>query len=457
MDENKIIIIEDNETMRLGMADSMRREGFSIAEFENGADALEYYKKNPVDIVISDLKMSPVDGLEVLKAVKKENPKAEVLMVSAFGTVETAVNAIKLGASDFLTKPFSPEELRMRVNKLKENIIQKNKIEQLTETNRTLQNDLSGKYENIISKSTLMNSLFQLIEKVAGEDSGVLVQGESGTGKELIAREIYLKSKRNEKPYIKVNCGALNDNLLESELFGHEKGAFTGAVRQKKGRFELADGGTIFLDEIGDISPVMQVKLLRVLQEQEFERVGGEKTIKVDVRVLAATNKDLVNMMSNGKFREDLFYRLNIIPLKVPSLRERKEDISLLTEFFLKKISKRKGEPPKIIKKEGMKILQEYLWPGNIRELENFVERLCIISSEHEIKTDLISHHLSGITVSGYSGLDNLPLEAAVESFEKKLVVQAMKKANDVKNKAAKMLGIKTSTLYYKLEKYGLY
>ncbi len=457
MDENKIIIIEDNETMRLGMADSMRREGFSIAEFENGADALEYYKKNPVDIVISDLKMSPVDGLKVLKGVKKENPKAEVLMVSAFGTVETAVNAIKLGASDFLTKPFSPEELRMRVNKLKENIIQKNKIEQLTETNRTLQNDLSGKYENIISKSTLMNSLFQLIEKVAGEDSGVLVQGESGTGKELIAREIYLKSKRNEKPYIKVNCGALNDNLLESELFGHEKGAFTGAVRQKKGRFELADGGTIFLDEIGDISPVMQVKLLRVLQEQEFARVGGEETIKVDVRVLAATNKDLVNMMSNGKFREDLFYRLNIIPLKVPSLRERKEDISLLTEFFLKKISKRKGESPKIIKKEGMKILQEYLWPGNIRELENFVERLCIISSEHEIKTDLISHHLSGITVSGYSGLDNLPLEAAVESFEKKLVVQAMKKANDVKNKAAKMLGIKTSTLYYKLEKYGLY
>ncbi|MCK5077573.1 MAG: sigma-54-dependent Fis family transcriptional regulator, partial [Calditrichia bacterium] len=221
MDENKIIIIEDNETMRLGMADSMMREGYNVVEFENGAAALEYYKNNPVDLVITDLKMSPVDGLEVLKGVKKENPKAEVLMVSAFGTVETAVNAIKIGASDFLTKPFSPEELRMRVNKLKENLIQKNKIEQLTETNRTLQNDLSGKYENIISKSDLMNSLFQLIEKVAVEDSSVLIQGESGTGKELVAREIYLKSKRKDKPYIKVNCGALNDNLLESELFGH--------------------------------------------------------------------------------------------------------------------------------------------------------------------------------------------------------------------------------------------
>ncbi len=373
-------------------------------------------------------------------------------MISAYGTVEDAVKAMKLGAVDFLTKPFSPDELRIRIKNIWNKIESERRIEELLEQNKILNKELG--YDEMIGNSSQIREVFSLIEQVAGKDSTVLIQGESGTGKELVARAIHKKSKRSEKAFIKVNCGALNENLLESELFGHERGSFTGAVKQKKGRFELADKGTLFLDEIGDVSPAVQIKLLRVLQENEFERVGGESTIKTDVRLISATNQDLSKLMSEGKFREDLFYRLSVIPIKIPPLRDRKEDLVPLIEHFLTKFAELNKNKINKIDKEGLKLLLDYPWPGNIRELENLIERLCVISRDIDINSNLIARHLSGnITTTHY---DNLPLEEALFAFEKNLIVQAMKKADGVKNRAAKILGISTSVLYYKLDKFGL-
>jgi DNA-binding NtrC family response regulator len=452
MKSNEIIIVEDNDTMRLGMVEALHREGYQIYEFDNAPKALGFFKKNITLLVISDLKMEPLDGIGLLNEIKKINPSTEVIMVSAYGTVETAVKAMQLGATDFLTKPFSTDELRIRVRKVIEKIEQNRNIDQLTEENRLLQDDL---FKDIIGNSPPMQRLFELINRVAREETTVLIEGESGTGKELVARAIHRKSPRVNKPFIKLNCGALNDNLLESELFGHEKGAFTGAIRQKKGRFELADGGTLFLDEIGDISPAMQVKLLRVLQEKEFERVGGEQTISVDVRLVSATNSDLKELIMQNRFREDLYYRLSVIPVKLPALRERKEDIPLLTEHFLNSLNGRRPNLKKYISSAGIQLLSNYHWPGNIRELENLIERLFVISPGPEIPAELIALHLSGHPKIS-TDADGLLLDTALESFEKKLILNALKKSDGIKNRAAKLLGIRTSTLYYKLEKYGI-
>ena len=406
-------------------------------------------------MAIIDLKMEPINGIEVLEKLKEINPSTEVLMISAYGTVEDAVKALKLGAADFLAKPFSPDELRFRVNKIWQKILSDRKIEDLIDQNKLLSEELFTGYDEIIGNSNAIKKVFSLVEQVADKESTILIQGESGTGKELIARAIHKKSNRADHPFIRVNCGVLNDNLLESELFGHEKGAFTGAVKQKKGRFELADKGTLFLDEIGDVSTAMQVKLLSVLQEYEFERVGGEVTLKTDVRIIAASNKDLQKLVNQGKFREDLYYRLSVIPVSLPSLRERKEDIPLLVNHFLQKIAIKIRSEKKVISNEGMKLLVEYHWPGNIRELQNLVERLYVISPGNEIDSLLIAGHLnSNIDVN--NNFVNLPLEEAVKAFEKSLIMQAMKKSDGVKNRAAKLLGVSTSVLYYKLEKYGL-
>ncbi len=451
-----VIVVEDNETMRLGVVESLRREGFRVADFDNGEAALTHLKQNRMPLVITDLRMSPMDGIELLKQVKSISPETEVLMISAYGTIDTAVKAMQMGATDFLTKPFTSDELRIRVKKIVEKIEQNRALNQLKAENLLLQEDIGSQFENIIGTSKPMRQVFSLVEKVAGEDSAVLIEGESGTGKELIARAIHCKSKRSDFPFIRVNCGALNDNLLESELFGHEKGAFTGAIKQKRGRFELADNGTLFLDEIGDVSPTMQVKLLRVLQEQEFERVGGEQTIKVNVRIISATNQNLRELISDGTFREDVYYRLSVIPITLPPLRERKEDIPLLVRHILENLARRKSQQRYTVSSQSLKLLQDYSWPGNIRELENVLERLAVVSPTAEIDTNLIAQQLGNVTVPLLDNYDHLPLDEAVNSFEKNLITHALKKTNGIKNRAAKLLGVGTSTLYYKMEKFGL-
>ena len=455
MKAEEIIVVEDDETMRLGIVETLKREGYSVTDFENGEKALKELKFKNLALAIVDLRMEPVSGIEVLRKLKESNSRTEVLMISAYGTVNDAVNAMKLGATDFLTKPFSTEELRIRVKRILEKVQNERTIENLLEQNKLLNNELFFGFEEMIGNSEAIKKIFGIIEQVAEKDSTVLICGESGTGKELAARAIHKKSLRANNPFIKINCGALNENLLESELFGHEKGSFTGAIRQKKGRFELADKGTLFLDEIGDVSPAMQVKLLRVLQDGEFERVGGEEVIHTDVRIISATNKDLNKLIAEGKFREDLFYRLSVIPINLPPLRERKEDIPALVKHFITKSTAKNHQGIKEINNKGMKFLLEYPYPGNIRELENLIERLCVISDDKTIEPELIAHHLNGnfSTVENYS---SLPLEEAMSAFEKNMIMTAMKKSNGVKNRAAKILGIKTSALYYKLEKFGL-
>lgn len=454
MQANTIIIVEDNDTMRLGMAESLKREGFTVFEFTDGPAALNHLAENNAHLLISDLRMEPMNGIQLLEKIRQNHHDLEVLMVSAYGSIQDAVQAMQLGAADFMTKPFSPDELRARVKKIMEKIDNQILIKQLKDQNEYLQEELDNEYEEMVGTTPAMKEIFSLISRVAKEDSSVLIEGESGTGKELVARAIHRQSKRADRPFIRLNCGALNDNLLESELFGHEKGAFTGAIRQKKGRLELAHQGTLFLDEIGDISAAMQVKLLRALQEKEFERVGGEKTIRADVRIIAATNKHLQNLIQKGTFRDDLYYRLSVIPLHLPSLRERRSDIPLLIHHFMKRLNSKKPQQ-KTIATEAIELLSQYPWPGNIRELENLIERLYIISADDEISSALLAKYLGqSMQINGH--FDNLPLEQALYAFEKQMIMQAMKKANGVKNRAAKMLGIGTSSLYYKLEKFGL-
>lgn len=454
MSKTTIIIVEDNNTMRLGIKETLTRAGYLVFEFDNGIDA-ENFTDEKIKIAVLDLKMEPIDGIETLRRLKQKNPEIKTLLISAYGTVEDAVKAMQLGASDFLTKPFSPEELRLRINNLVGEIVKEEKINDLLEQNKLLNDQLYESYDDIIGDSEIMKNLFDTVDKVALTNSTVLIQGESGTGKELIARAVHRKSTRADKPFIKLNCGSLNDNLLESELFGHERGSFTGAVKQKKGRFELSNNGTLFLDEIGDLSPAMQVKLLRVLQEGEFERVGGEETLNVDVRIIAATNLDLKQLINNYKFRNDLYYRLSVIPIILPSLRERKTDIPLLADYFLQKLAAKFKTKRKSIDDNGRLLLTNYSWPGNVRELENLIERLFVISNEDVIDSFLIAKHLNSDPLL-HDKLENLKLDEALYIYEKKLIMQAMKKTNGVKNRAAKLLGIKTSAFYYKLEKFGL-
>ncbi|MBD3225638.1 MAG: response regulator [Caldithrix sp.] len=448
------MLIDDNKTMLLGMEETLSRAGFHVHSYENGPEALKFFKKHPVPLMITDLKMEPMDGIDVLKEVKKVHPQTEALLISAFGTVEDAVQAMQLGASDFLTKPFSNDELRVRVNKLFERIYNNRLLNQLQAENQYLYSEISGAKSVIIGQSEPIKNIFALINRVSAEESAILIEGESGTGKELVARAIHSKSQRADKPFIKINCGALNDNLLESELFGHEKGAFTGAIKQKRGRFELADGGTLFLDEIGDISTAMQVKLLRVLQEMEFERVGSEETLSVDVRIISATNRNLEESILQEKFRKDLYYRLSVIPIKLPALRSRKEDIPLLVQHFLNHLNETKNQNKKLSAK-AIELFKDYSWPGNIRELENFIERLYVITDSEIIDEQTTARYL-GNNLTTSSNYESMPLDEALFMFEKNMINQAMKQANGVKNRAAKLLGIKTSALYYKLEKFGM-
>jgi DNA-binding NtrC family response regulator len=450
---NQIWVIEDDRTIREAIDIILKKEGFVVFTFRSAEEAFQQDGLEP-EMLICDYKLPGMNGIETVKKLKAKFPALESIVITAFGSIDLAVDAIKQGAGDFLAKPFAPDELLLKVHHLLN-------LRRAKEQNEYLREEVKNVFFDyeIIGSSEEMKKIYALLAKVARSESTVLVQGESGTGKELIARFIHFNSRRNLQPFIKVNCAALAEGVLESELFGHEKGAFTGSIRQRKGRFELADRGTIFLDEIGDLAPNMQVKLLRVLQEGEIERVGGEATVKVDVRVIAATNRILSEMVQSGQFREDLFYRLNVIPIQLPPLRKRKEDIPELVQFFLKRLGRENKRPKISIDRETMNALLDYPWPGNIRELENVLERAVVLCDSDRITVNELPFIQETSPTLEERKL-SMPLRGNLDDrlaeLEKQLLIEAMQEAKGMKTRAARALGIKTSTLYYKLEKYGL-
>jgi two-component system response regulator HydG len=459
----RILIIDDNETMREGLGATVRRMGHEAQLAASGAAGLTAFDKARPDFVITDLKMEGTGGLDVVKGVRERDPECPVMIVTAFGTVETAVEAMRLGAFDFLQKPFAPEVVRLKVERALELSREKRARERAEAESAALRADAAAPYRagegiGMVGETPVMRALFATIEKVAPTDASVYIHGESGTGKELVARAVHARSKREGGPFVKVNCGALTETLLESELFGHEKGAFTGAIKRKLGRFELADKGTLFLDEIGDVTPGLQLKLLRVLQEREFERVGGEETIKVDVRVISATHRDIKAEVAAGRFREDLFYRLHVVPCVVAPLRERKEDIPRLVAHFIAKLGPRTNAAVNGITDVALARLVTYNWPGNVRELENVIEQSLVFAEGDKIDVGALPASVRGgtgeNTLAVPSGEMSLP--DILEDLERQLIVRAYEKSGGVKTECARLLGIKTSALYYKLEKYGV-
>jgi two-component system response regulator HydG len=456
----RILIIDDNETMREGMAATVRRMGYEALMASGGGEGLALMRKHAPDFLITDLKMEGVDGLEVVEAAKRIDPTCPTLIVTAFGTVETAVEAMRLGAMDFLQKPFAPEVLRLKVERALEMRNEKLSRQRAEAEVEVLRADAAAGYvpNEMVGQSPLMLALFESIAKVATSDVVVHIAGESGTGKELVARAVHQRSRRASGPFVKVNCGALTDTLLESELFGHERGSFTGAIKRKLGRFELADKGTLFLDEVGDMTPNLQLKLLRVLQEKQFERVGGEETVQVDVRVVSATHRDLKKAVEEGLFREDLFYRLHVVPFRVPSLRERREDIPMLVDHFIRKLGPRANSTVKRIDEAALARLATYAWPGNVRELENAIEQALVFSTGESIDLSALPAFLrEGVSESTLSlPGDNMSLPEILDDLERQLIQRAYDRTSGVKTETARLLGIKTSALYYKLEKYGI-
>lgn len=454
-----ILVVEDNGTLREGMVQVIRRMGHEALDAANGKIGLATWEKEKPDLVISDLKMDDMDGMELLKAILKRDAEALVMIVTAFGSIEKAVDAMQQGAYDFIPKPFPPDLFRSKITRALETKEQRKKNERLLQENQMLRDDARLAFEvEMVGQSPQMAQVFERIRKIAPSDSTVHIHGESGTGKELVARALHENSHRKDGPFVKVNCAALAESLLESELFGHEKGAFTGAVKTKLGRFELADGGTIFLDEIGDISAAIQLKLLRVLQERQIERVGGESTINVNVRVVTATNKDLKKEVAEGRFREDLFYRLHIIPIELPSLRERIDDVGPLVDHFLGKLKARTHKNVGAISPHAMHVLKQYRWPGNVRELENVIEHAMVFAEGNTIELDDLPLAITGRRDDESLAIPDgdRPLPDILEDLERQLILRAYRKANGVKTETARILGIKPSALYYKLEKYGI-
>jgi two-component system response regulator HydG len=459
----RILIIDDNETMREGLGATVRRMGHEAVLAASGAAGLAAFDKARPDFVITDLKMEGTDGLGVVRGVRERDPDCPVMIVTAFGTVETAVEAMRLGAFEFLQKPFAPEVVRLKVERALELRHEKRARERAEADAAALRADAALPYRfdqglGMVGETPVMRAVFQTIEKVAPTDASVYIHGESGTGKELVARAIHARSKRADGPFVKVNCGALTETLLESELFGHEKGAFTGAIKRKLGRFELADKGTLFLDEIGDVTPGLQLKLLRVLQEREFERVGGEETIKVDVRVVSATHRDIQAEVAAGRFREDLFYRLHVVPCFVPPLRERKEDIPRLVTHFIAKLGPRTNAAIKGLSDVALARLCTYGWPGNVRELENVIEQALVFAEGDTIDLGALPPVVRGGTSENTLAVPTgeMSLPDILEDLERQLILRAYEKSGGVKTECARLLGIKTSALYYKLEKYGI-
>lgn len=453
MNPYKVLVIDDDRDIRETMTTLLTMNGYTVLALPDGSSALEEVRKEKFHMIITDLRLPEMDGIEVIRRVKEIDPDIQCIVITGYATVTTAVEAMKAGAYDYIMKPFNTAEILILIKRAIE-------YQNLKNENIQLKKNLETKYKfnNLIGKSEGIHKVCHLIEKVAPSDSTILILGESGTGKELVARTIHFNSYRKNKPLVPINCGAIPETLLESELFGHEKGAFTGASYTRIGRFELADGGTVFLDEIGEMSPTLQVKLLRILQNKEFERVGGTKTIKVDVRIIAATNIDLEQAVGSGKFREDLYYRLNVIPIYIPPLRERTDDIPLLLEHFLSYFNRTKKRNVKGFSPEAMKILIEYRWPGNIRELENLVERMVILKGEgiitpEDLPEKFLEFRKERTLISFTIPDSGINLKNVVEEFENNLIVQALQKAQGVKNKAAQLLSLNRTTLVEKLKK----
>ncbi|HTS38758.1 MAG TPA: sigma-54 dependent transcriptional regulator [Candidatus Solibacter sp.] len=445
-----VLIVEDEAKMRRLLELNLGEDGFATFSAGDAESGLKLLRENSIDLVVTDLKLPGMNGLEFLQTIKRQNAAMPVVVMTAFGSVETAVEAMKAGASDYVLKPFSLAEMRIVIHKELD-------VRNLREENRNLREALGKRYShpNVIARSPKMQEVLATVERVAPTNSTVLLGGESGVGKDLIARAIHEKSRRASGPFLKINSTAIPENLLESELFGFEKGAFTGAVASKPGKFELADKGTLFLDEIGDVPGATQVKLLRVLQEREFERLGGTKTVKVDVRLIAATNRDLREALEQGTFREDLYYRLNVVPIDIAPLRERKEDIPELVELFISHFSAESRKVIEGISPEAMKILVNYHWPGNVRELQNIVERACALAKGNSLEVGDI-HLDTRPAKAGNGGGGFLPDGMTLEQWEDEMVQEALRRANGNKSQAARLLGLSRNALRYRLSKIGI-
>jgi DNA-binding NtrC family response regulator len=448
-----ILVVEDKDSMRNMLYETLTEEGYRVDAANDGRQAIDLVNNKSYDLVLTDLRMPDIDGLEVLNKVKELDTETSVIVMTAFGTIEDAVSAMKKGAIDFLTKPFDTEHLCVLVGRALEN-------RRMAAENSLLRQELLSGHgiDSIIGQNEKMQELGAMVQKVAKSDASVLLQGESGTGKELFARAIHNLSLRQDGPYITINCAAIPGELLENELFGSEKGAFTGAHARKMGKFEIANGGTVFLDEIGDMDIALQAKLLRVLQQKNFERLGGNKTVDVDVRVIAASNMDLPELIRQKKFREDLYYRLSVFPLNIPALKERPDDVPLLAEAFVAKYCREMGKPVKSLTRDALALLQKYHWPGNVRELENTIERAIILAEGKKISPEHLAVRLrrtSEIQLREGAGLKEIGAHAQAQA-ERGAIIRVLKEVRGNKRKAAKVLKIDYTTLFDKLKKYDI-
>ncbi len=445
----KILLIDDDVNLCRIIAYQLEKNGYEVIKTYRGREGLELFEKYEVDIVLTDIQMPDISGIEVLQQIRNKNRQVVIVLITAYGSVENAVEACRMGADDYITKPFSQEQLLFTIEKAI-------RLRELQSENKRLQQELSEKFQfdNMIINSDEMKNVLQTARQVARSDATVLILGESGTGKELLARAIHFNSSRKDKPFIVVNCPSIPENLMESELFGHVKGAFTGAIRDRKGKFELADEGTLFLDEIGDLREDVQAKLLRVLQEQEFERLGDNRSIKVDVRIIAATNKDIEQLVQQGKFRDDLYYRLSVVPIGLPPLRERKEDIPYLVDFFVDRYKKSEYIQ---IDPDVFQVLKKYDWPGNIRELENVIERALVLSAEPRIALKNLPAHLVQKTdKEEFPERDPLFEDLSLENVERRAIELALEKSGGNQSKAARLLKIPRHVLLYRMKKFNM-